>query len=149
MVAQKAKNSTLQQNKSEADVIYQKLCVIKFLFFDVSVNKWCKTRFKSFLFLRRPQNLTKSSPSIWHLLHSVKSTVKILPIFVSFLENMNFKRILERCGIQTSSLFVKIWLVCIDEFKANFYFFGIYMAWFFIWIHWSLLDHDLMASICE
>ena len=32
----------------------------------------------------------KSSPSIWHLLHNVKSTVKISSIFVAFFENMNF-----------------------------------------------------------
>ena len=32
----------------------------------------------------------KSSPLIWHLLYNVKSTVKILSIFVAFLENMNF-----------------------------------------------------------
>ena len=44
-------------------------------------------------FLRRPQKLTKSSPLIWHLLHNVKSTVKILSIFVAFLENMNFKNV--------------------------------------------------------
>ena len=31
-----------------------------------------------------------SSPSIWHLLQNVKSTVKILKNFVTFLENMNF-----------------------------------------------------------
>ena len=35
--------------------------------------------------------MTKSSLSIWRLLHSVKSTVKISSIFVAFLENMNFK----------------------------------------------------------
>ena len=35
--------------------------------------------------------MTKSSPSIWHLLHNVKSTVKILSNFVAFLENINFK----------------------------------------------------------
>ena len=29
----------------------------------------------------------KSSPSIWHSLHIVKSTVKIPSIFVAFLEN--------------------------------------------------------------
>ena len=34
--------------------------------------------------------MIKSSPSIWHLLHSVKSTVKILSIFVAFSENINF-----------------------------------------------------------
>ena len=33
----------------------------------------------------------KSSVSIWHLLHSVKSTVKISSIFVAFLENMNYE----------------------------------------------------------
>ena len=32
----------------------------------------------------------KSSHSIWHLLHNVKSTVRISSIFVPFLENMNF-----------------------------------------------------------
>ena len=42
-------------------------------------------------FLKRPQKMTKPSPSIWHLLHIVKSTVKISLIFVAFLENMNFK----------------------------------------------------------
>ena len=33
----------------------------------------------------------KSLPSIWHLLHNVKKTVKIFSIFVAFLENINFK----------------------------------------------------------
>ena len=32
----------------------------------------------------------KSSMSIWHLLHNVKSTVKLSSIFVAFLENMDF-----------------------------------------------------------
>ena len=34
----------------------------------------------------------KSSPSIWHYVVIVKSTVKILSIFVAFLENMNFQK---------------------------------------------------------
>ena len=38
-------------------------------------------------YLRRPQKLSKSSPSIWHYLVSVKSTVNIS----SILENTNFK----------------------------------------------------------
>ena len=38
--------------------------------------------------------MTKSSPSIWRLLHSIKSPVKILSIFVAFLENMNFSKAL-------------------------------------------------------
>ena len=37
--------------------------------------------------------MTKSSQSILHLLHTVKSTVKISSIFVVFLENTNFKEI--------------------------------------------------------
>ena len=41
-------------------------------------------------FLRRPQKLTKSSPSIWHLLHNFKWTVKISSIFVAFLENITY-----------------------------------------------------------
>ena len=32
----------------------------------------------------------KSSQSIWHLLHNVKKTMKIFPIFVAFLENINY-----------------------------------------------------------
>ena len=32
----------------------------------------------------------KSSPSIWHYVVSVKSTVKIWSIFVAFLKNTNF-----------------------------------------------------------
>ena len=34
----------------------------------------------------------KSSPSIWHYVVIVKSTVKILSILVAFLEDMNFKK---------------------------------------------------------
>ena len=37
----------------------------------------------------------KSSPSIWHYVVSVKSTVKISSIFVAFLENMNFTETLK------------------------------------------------------
>ena len=33
----------------------------------------------------------KSSPSIWHLIHNVKSKVKIWSIFVAYLENIDFK----------------------------------------------------------
>ena len=35
----------------------------------------------------------KSSPSVWHYVVNVKSTVKISAICVAFLENMNFKQI--------------------------------------------------------
>ena len=46
--------------------------------------------FKVLCFLRRPQNLTKSSLSIWRYVVNLKSTVKISLTFVTFLENMNF-----------------------------------------------------------
>ena len=39
----------------------------------------------------------KSSPSIWRLLHTVKLTVKIVSIYVTFLEKMNFKEKLLQC----------------------------------------------------
>ena len=50
----------------------------------------CQTSY----FLRRPQNLTKSSPSIWqNYNHSnVKSTEKISSNFAAFWENINFSR---------------------------------------------------------
>ena len=70
----------------------------------------------------------------------------------SFLISCLFtaKRILERRGIQTTSSFVKIWLVCIPKFKANFLFYWhLYGLDFLSRIYWSLLDHDLMASIWE
>ena len=43
-----------------------------------------------FVFSKKATKLTKSSSSIWLLLQNVKSTFKILSIFVAFLENMNF-----------------------------------------------------------
>ena len=60
------------------------------------------------------------------------------------------KRILERRGIQTSSSFVKLWLLCILEFKANFLlFWHLYGLFFLSRIYWRLLDYDLLASIWE
>ena len=49
------------------------------------------TIFLSSSFLRRPQKLMKSSRSIRRYVVNAKSMVKILSIFVAFLENMNFK----------------------------------------------------------
>ena len=61
------------------------------------------------------------------------------------------KKTLERRGIQTSSSFDKIWLVCFPEFKANFLFFwhSYGLGFFLSRIYWSSLDYDLMASIWE
>ena len=41
-------------------------------------------------FLRSPQKSTKSSPSIWHYVVSVKLMVNISSIFAGLLENTNF-----------------------------------------------------------
>ena len=46
--------------------------------------------FLKLVFSKKATKLTKSSPSIWHYVVSVKPTVKISSIFVAFLENMNF-----------------------------------------------------------
>ena len=56
----------------------------------------------------------KSSPSIWHLLHSVKSTVKISSIFVAFLENMNFKYWFLKSAMEENSIieFIAFNLLC-------------------------------------
>ena len=45
---------------------------------------------KFHIFQEGYKNLTKSSLSIWHLLHNVKSTVKIFSNGVAFLENIDF-----------------------------------------------------------
>ena len=63
-----------------------------------------------FVFLRRPQKSTKPSPLIWHLLHNVKSTVKISSNFLAFLENMKFNLrnvtsyCLEKCTMKTKKV---------------------------------------------
>ena len=54
---------------------------------------------------------SKSSLSIWHLLHNVKSKVKISKFFVAFLENMNFNRWIKRHTI-LSYEFCIIILLC-------------------------------------
>ena len=43
-----------------------------------------------FMFSKKASKMTKSSPSIWQLLHTVKLKVKILSFFVAFSENVNF-----------------------------------------------------------
>ena len=57
----------------------------------------------------------KSSLSIWRLLDSVKSTMKISSNFVAFLENMNFTTqrlkpwVLKSLGIQKSGVEALSW----------------------------------------
>ena len=52
----------------------------------------------------------KSSPTIWHLLHTVKPTMKILSNFVVSLENINFivqyaKKNLEKKSFKVNTTF--------------------------------------------
>ena len=53
--------------------------------------------------------MTKSSPSIWHLLNNVKLTVKISWFFVVFFENMNFIRKFLFCLWKRRIIFQKIY----------------------------------------
>ena len=46
--------------------------------------------FVKFVISKKATILTNSSPSIWHLLNTVKSMVKISSFFVAFFENTNF-----------------------------------------------------------
>ena len=50
-----------------------------------------------FMFSKKAKKLTKSSPSIWQNVISVKSEVKISLIFVAFLENTNFNVLVYLC----------------------------------------------------
>ena len=70
------------------------------------LNKKCKNHLwkklkspKMHFEINWPQKSTKSSPSIWHLIHNVKS------IFVAFSENMNFNSLwlMGKIGWQFSS----------------------------------------------
>ena len=63
-------------------------------------NIYCKVKVKK---------LMKSSLSIWHLLHNVKLMVKISSIFVTFLENMNFKILTRKMLLGVWSNFNKRW----------------------------------------
>ena len=61
----------------------------------------------------------KSSPSIWRYVVNVKSAVKILSIFVAFLENMNFKnKAILQNGKSIFSKYVRNqnWLLWISSF---------------------------------
>ena len=49
--------------------------------------KQCRNGFLKFVFSKKAKKLTKSSSSIWHLIHNIK-----LMVNTSFLENMIFTR---------------------------------------------------------
>ena len=65
-----------------------------------------------------------SSPSIWHYVVSVKSTVKILSIFVTFIENMNFTNknttqyrcdhVTYYCNVKKKLFFLQLWYLSRD-----------------------------------
>ena len=48
------------------------------------------------MFSKKATKIDKIFTTIWHLLHNLKSTVKILSNFVVFLENINFNDQLEK-----------------------------------------------------
>ena len=76
--------------KVQGDVLFSELAFASSWFF-FSIFK--------LKFSKKATKMIKSSPSIWRCVVNVKSTVKILSIFVSFLENMNFI-----CKIQSNLL---------------------------------------------
>ena len=81
----------------------------------------CTIFVNSSCFPKRPQKLTKSSPSIWHL----QLTVKISSNFMAFLENMNFKIFLPNiklsqiailCPNKTDSFFLLYFSLCFRQY---------------------------------
>ena len=70
-----------------------------------------------FVFSKKATKLMKSAPSIWHL-HNVNLMVKILSIFVAFLENMNF---ITNCSQIWNLLSV---VVCICQNKVQLFWEG-------------------------
>ena len=55
------------------------------------INQYSSAKVSQDYQLKKVLKLMKSSPLIWLYVVNVKSTVKILSIFVAFLENVNFK----------------------------------------------------------
>ena len=65
-----------------------------------------------FMFPKKATKMTKYSPSIWQLLHTVKLTAKFLSIFVAFSDIVNFK---EKSPFYIS-FYISIW---ITDFKKS------------------------------
>ena len=84
--------------------------------------------FVKFVISKKATILTNSSPSIWHLLNTVKSMVKISSFFVAFFENTNFN--CAAYGLESLSSLVVKRLLCLGErflrFKCCFFFFSIH-----------------------
>ena len=105
--------------------------------------------------------MTKSSPTIWHLLHNVKLTVKISSIFVAFLENMNFMWTakflfwvdFKNAHSDRSSFNPFIWgrLLLTPEFHSNCEFFKNSAAICFntIWAEFCLEFHIVISKYFE
>ena len=77
-----------------------------------SVRSRIKTASTVFGYLKRKTN----QPKLYYLVMSVN----IIQLFNTDQTLNSARRILERRGMQTSSSFIKILLVCIPEFKSNF-----------------------------
>ena len=70
--------------------------------------------FQSLCFLGRPHKLMKSSPSMWHLMHNVKSTVKEFVNLCSFLRKHQLYLALKMNSVVVLSTQVS------DEFFVDF-----------------------------
>ena len=92
--------------------------------------------------------MTKSSPLIWHLLHNVKSTVKISSIFVGFSEKMNFNNT-QLFHLHKSTIFIilfwkRIWdcnIVLNHSLTTHFFLFNLFTftpVIFFLRTHMNL-----------
>ena len=76
---------------------------------------------KIHFFEEGPKKLTKSSPSILRLLNTVKLTVKILSIFVAFLQNMNFTHLLHKSDQNlNSNNYIRVLSLHGRSLKTNF-----------------------------
>ena len=65
--------------------------------------------------------MTKSSPSIWHYVVSVKSTVKISSIFVAFLENTNYIKLINHFMILLQFLTILCpYKLCVNTEKRSY-----------------------------
>ena len=61
----------------------------------------------------------KYSPPIWHLLHNVKSMVKISSIFVAFLENLSFTDLAKEVVASLFGIFQNLSFLNIDDLKIQ------------------------------
>ena len=85
-----------KKQKNKFYFLQNKICRI-FIFCTQKMNSNPKSSILvtlvKFRFTEEATKIDKSSPMIWHLLHNVKSTVKILSNYVAVLEIITFTRL--------------------------------------------------------